>query len=102
MISNTDLKEAALPAHIAAGLCCPAGFEFDIAHHVPGRLRLWSAALKGNACAIEQVRRNFAQISGVAAASANPTTGSVLLKYDPNVSIRRLPRRSRLLGAQAL
>jgi hypothetical protein len=86
MISNTDMKRAAVRAPIA-GMAgdCPAAFEFALAHHVPGRLRLRSAAPKGNACASEQARHQLEQIPGVTATSANPITGSVLLEYDPCV-----------------
>jgi len=31
-------------------------FKFDIAHHVPGRMRIRAAALKGNVCASEDAR----------------------------------------------
>ena len=86
MITNTDLKGTAMPAPIVAEVGqSPTTFEFDIAHHVPGRLRLRSAALKGKVRASEQARRHLAQIDGVTSASANPATGSVLLEYDPNV-----------------
>jgi hypothetical protein len=63
----------------------PVALEFDLAHHLPGRLRLRSAVLKGNALASEEARRHLAQIDGVTSARANPSTGSVLLEYDPNV-----------------
>jgi hypothetical protein len=86
MISNTDMKGAAVRVPIAATAGdCPAAFEFALAHHVPGRLRLRSAALKGDASASEQARHQLAQIRGVTATSANPITGSVLLEYDPSV-----------------
>jgi hypothetical protein len=46
MITNTDRKGTAVPAPIVTGAGeSLATFEFDIAHHVPGRLRLRSAAL---------------------------------------------------------
>jgi copper chaperone CopZ len=77
---------AAVRAPIAAAAGDrPAAFEFVLAHHVPGRLRLRSVALKGNASASDQARYQLAQIRGVTATSANPTTGSVLLEYDPSV-----------------
>jgi hypothetical protein len=86
MITDTDQKGTAMPAPIVAEVGqSPTTFEFDIAHHVPGRLRLRSAALKGNARACEQAEHHLAQIGGVKQASANPITGSVLLGYDPNL-----------------
>jgi hypothetical protein len=59
--------------------------QVDLAHHVPGRLRFRSALLKGNARASEQTQRYLAEIRGATSARANPTTGSVLLEYDPDV-----------------
>jgi hypothetical protein len=59
MITNTDLKGTAMPAPIVAEVGqSPTTFEFDIAHHVPGRLRLRSAALKRNICASERALGN--------------------------------------------
>jgi hypothetical protein len=85
MITNTDLKGTAMPGPIVAEVGqSPTTFEFDIAHHLPGRLRLRSAVLKGNARACERAQHHLAQIGGVKQASANPITGSVLLGYDPN------------------
>jgi len=85
MISDTVMKGAAVRVPAAAAGDRPAASEFALAHHVPGRLRLRSAALKGNASASEQARHDLAQIRGVTAASANPMTASVLLEYDPSV-----------------
>jgi hypothetical protein len=66
MITTPDLKGTAMPAPIVAEVGqSPTPFEFDIAHHVPGRLRLRSAALKGKVRASEQARRHLAQIEGV-------------------------------------
>jgi hypothetical protein len=65
MISNTDMKGAAVRAPIvAAAGDRPAAFEFAPAHHVPGRLRLRSGALKGDAAASEQAQHQLAQFAG--------------------------------------
>src|SRR5438105_12846113 len=89
MMSNNERKDAAVRVPIAATAGdCPPAFEFALAHHVPGRLRLRSAALKSNASASKQARHQLAQIRGVTATSANPTTGSVLLEYDPSTAGR--------------
>ena len=66
MINNTDLKGAAVSAPIVAGAGDrPTALEFDLAHHLSGRLRLRSAVLKGNALASEEARRHLAHIDGV-------------------------------------
>jgi len=81
---TTARKGSAAPAD--TGTCnavFPAEFALDLVHHLPGRLRLRSAALKRDACAIEHQRLQLAQISGITAVEANPSTGSLLLMYDP-------------------
>jgi hypothetical protein len=85
MINDTTLRNgSAAPADIAGrNAVCPAGYALDLVHHLPGRLRLRSAALKRDACAIEHQRLQLAQISGITAVEANPSTGSLLLMYDP-------------------
>ena len=82
MINTTALRGAAFSSNNAGrNEVCLASFE--IVHHVPGRLRLRSAAMKGNAPASENVRQQLAEIEGVTSVSANPHTGSFLLKYHP-------------------
>jgi len=86
MISNLDVKGAAVSAPFVAGVGGrPTALKVDLAHHLPGFLRLHSALLKGNARAAKETQRHLAEISGVRSASANPLTGSVLLEYDPEV-----------------
>ena len=70
MISNTDLSAAAVAAPIVVdGTARPPALEIDVVHYLPGRLRLRSARLKGNARAGEE--------------NANACTGSLLVEYDP-------------------
>jgi hypothetical protein len=87
MINDTTLRNgSAAPADIAGrNAVCPAGYALDLVHHLPGRLRLRSAALKHDVRAIEHRRRQLTGISGVTSVEANPSTGSILLKYDPTV-----------------
>jgi hypothetical protein len=51
-------------------------------HHVPGRLRLQTPQLKGSQEPARTVCATLAIIAGVAEASVNPTTGSLLIRYD--------------------
>jgi hypothetical protein len=57
----------------------------SVAHHVPGRMRLRSPALKRDVFAITDLRSRFAEFSGVTSITANPCTGSILLEYDPAI-----------------
>jgi Heavy metal associated domain 2 len=57
----------------------------SVVHHVPGRMRLRSPALKGDVFAIADLRSGFAEIAGITAVTANACTGSVLLEYDPAI-----------------
>jgi hypothetical protein len=61
MISNTDLKGATVfaPNVVEAG-DHPSTLYVDVAHHLPGRLRLRSALLKCNARAAEETQRHLA------------------------------------------
>jgi Heavy metal associated domain 2 len=56
-----------------------------LVHHLPGRLRLRSAGLKGNANVPERVGFLFREIRGVISVEANPRTGSLLIEYDPTI-----------------
>jgi copper chaperone CopZ len=59
---------------------------FACAHHVPGRLRLRSAALKHNRDALAAACRELFTLPGVTSVSPSLLTGSIVVKYDPLVS----------------
>jgi hypothetical protein len=50
-------------------------------HHIPGRMRLRSAALKGNLSLANRVKQQIATFDGVERAEANSLTGSILIHY---------------------
>ncbi|TVR98964.1 MAG: heavy-metal-associated domain-containing protein [Rhodospirillales bacterium] len=52
-------------------------------HHVPGRLRIRTPAIKRRPEAAETARRCLSAIDGVIAAEASALTGSITLRYDP-------------------
>ena len=62
-----------------------AMLRVSVVHHVPGRMRLRSTALKGDLFAIADLRSRFAEITGVTSVTANSCTGSLLLKYAPAI-----------------
>lgn len=84
MIENIELKGAAVAAQNVAetGDRAPA-MPINLVHHVPGRLRFRSAALKADAHAGEVARARLSRIEGVTAVAANPITGSLLVEYNP-------------------
>jgi len=51
-------------------------------HHVPGRLRVKTASLRGNARLGALACGRLAGIEGVLEAAANPVTGSVIVRYE--------------------
>lgn len=51
-------------------------------HHVPGRLRVKTAAVKGSERNARRVREHFAHREGVQAVEASVVTGSVIMRYD--------------------
>ena len=56
--------------------------KVQIAHQVPGRIRLKVPKVKENPELIEQIRQMFNVIPGIEEVTVNPTTGSVVLHYD--------------------
>jgi hypothetical protein len=83
MINNTNALGGAVFAPIAAGAGDRLALvKFDLVHHVPGRLRLRSASLRGDGRGSERARHDLASVEGVISVAANPCTGSLLVEYD--------------------
>ena len=56
--------------------------KFNIAHQVPGRVRMKIPAAKGNPELLQQIGETFAAIPGIERITCNPATGSVVMHYD--------------------
>ena len=56
--------------------------NLQIAHQVPGRVRMKIPAGKGNPELLKQISEVFGVIPGIEEITVNPTTGSVVLHYD--------------------
>ena len=56
--------------------------KLEIAHQVPGRIRMKVGAAKANPELLEQIKETFLVIPGVEQVTINPATGSVVLHYD--------------------
>ena len=56
--------------------------SLQIAHQVPGRVRMKIPAGKGNPELLKQISEVFGAIPGIEEVTVNPTTGSVVLHYD--------------------
>lgn len=56
--------------------------KMQLAHHTPGRVRMKIPSAKGDHEALAQIAKSFAGVVGVESVEVNPTTGSLLLKYD--------------------
>lgn len=54
----------------------------QVAHQIPGRVRLKVPKAKENPELIEQIKQMFSVIPGIEDVTVNPTTGSVVLCYD--------------------
>jgi len=54
----------------------------QVAHQIPGRVRLKVPNLKQNPELVEQIKQMFNVIPGVEDVTVNPATGSVVLSYD--------------------
>src|SRR5260370_14352733 len=60
-------------------------YHAEIAHQVCGRIRLKIPAAKGDEGLLEQIKRALSPIPGVHSIEVNPSTGSVIMHYDPEV-----------------
>lgn len=88
MINTTAFKTATVPGAAVTGRAenrPPERVYIDFAHHLPGRPRLKAASFKRNARAIVKARRALAGIDGVTSVAASLCTGSLLVRYDPNI-----------------
>jgi hypothetical protein len=56
--------------------------KLQIAHQVPGRIRMKVPSAKGDPALLEEIRKAFSAIPGIEQVAVNPETGSVVLKYD--------------------
>jgi len=56
--------------------------KFDVAHQVPGRVRMKFPHAKGNPELLQEIAQSFAAIPGIQGITVNPTTGSVVMHYD--------------------
>jgi len=56
--------------------------KFDVAHQVPGRVRMKIPGAKGNPEMLQQIAQTFAAIPGIERITVNPTTGSLVIRYD--------------------
>jgi hypothetical protein len=56
--------------------------KLQIAHQVPGRVRMKIPSAKGNPELLEQMKQTLAVIPGIEEVIINPDTGSLVLHYD--------------------
>jgi hypothetical protein len=56
--------------------------KLQIAHQVPGRVRMKIPSAKGNAQLLQQIGETFGKIPGIDQIIVNATTGSIVLHYD--------------------
>jgi|SRR6516165_5776135 hypothetical protein len=84
MINTIAAKEAVVFA-AAMGRAEATPVYLDVAHRIPGRLRLRAAALKGDRRAMMEAQWVLQDIAGVRAVTANPYAGSLIIEYDPSI-----------------
>jgi hypothetical protein len=59
-----------------------AKLKVNIAHQVPGRVRMKVPAAKGNPALLQEIAQTFCVIPGIERITVNPATGSVVMHYD--------------------
>lgn len=73
-----------------------ARYGIQVAHFMPGRVRLKAQPLKGNPSLAQELTELFQVIKGVHAVEANHLTGSLLIAY--NAKELQTPDSTRRLG----
>src|ERR1700738_5224631 len=56
--------------------------KFDVAHQVPGRVRMKIPGAKNKPELLQQIAETFAAIPGIEEIAVNPHTGSLVIRYD--------------------
>jgi Heavy metal associated domain 2 len=56
-------------------------------HHVRGRIRLKIPASKGDSRLLDEIKQTIAPLEGVRRVDTNPSTGSVVVHYDPALHV---------------
>ena len=57
--------------------------SYKVVHHVPGRIRLHVPVIKSLSVATLKLLASHPLPEGITDVSANPLTGSLVIKYDP-------------------
>jgi Heavy metal associated domain 2 len=57
--------------------------KLEIAHQIPGRIRMKVPSAKGNPEQLESYKEILGAIPGIESIDVNPETGSIVLRYDP-------------------
>lgn len=76
-------------------------YRAHIVHQMPGRVRIKIASARGNEALLEEVRHSFDGMPGLHEVITKPHSGSIVLRYDPNVSAQ-LDEQLRRRWKQAL
>ena len=63
----------------------PRSAGLELAHFIPGRIRVRSPQVKGNPLFAEEARQKLLTIEGMQDVTCSVRTGSVILRYDPQV-----------------
>jgi len=56
--------------------------DLQVAHQIPGRIRMKIPSAKGNGELLRQIGETFGAIPGIEEVRVNPLTGSIVLEYD--------------------
>ena len=56
--------------------------RMQIAHQVPGRIRMKIPSAKGDLEQLEDIKQTLSMLPGIEQVDVNPDTGSIVLKYD--------------------
>ena len=61
-------------------------YQVNMAHHVPGRLRIKVPTAIGDGGVLETLKHAFAGVPGIDTVVVRPSSGSLILRYDPTLN----------------
>lgn len=80
-----EVLESALSSFIRGGLETPMTTKAHVVHHIPGRVRLRVPSRRRQPAFFHDVKKRLEGLDSVSSVSVNPTSGSVLIRYQGQI-----------------
>lgn len=80
-----EVLESALSSAIRGWLEAPMTTKAHVVHHIPGRVRLRVPSRRRQPAFFQDVKKRLEGLDSVSSVSVNPTSGSVLIRYEGEI-----------------